>query len=60
MAQPTEKPRRRRKAARPEEIRRAALAELAEKGIGGSTLGGIAKRAGISRTTVYLYFETKQ
>ncbi len=54
------KPRQRRKEARPEEIRRAALEELAEKGIAGSTLGGIARRAGISRTTVYLYFETKQ
>ena len=60
MERSTKKIRRRRKDARPEEIRRAALEELAEKGIAGSTLGGIARRAGISRTTVYLYFETKQ
>ncbi|MEL6125527.1 MAG: TetR/AcrR family transcriptional regulator [Pseudomonadota bacterium] len=60
MTETTKTQRRRRKAERPEEIRRAALEEIAEKGIAGSTLGGIANRAGISRTTVYLYFETKQ
>lgn len=51
--------RRRRKDARPDEIIQAALEELTEKGISGSTLGGIAARAGISRTTIYLYFKTK-
>lgn len=60
MSEKPVKTRKRRKAARPHEIRRAALEELAEKGIAGSTLGGIARRAGIARTTVYLYFETKQ
>lgn len=60
MADPKKPTHRRRKHARPAEIRRAALEELAENGIAGSTLAGIAKRAGISRTTVYLYFDTKQ
>ncbi|MEX0369787.1 MAG: TetR/AcrR family transcriptional regulator [Tateyamaria sp.] len=52
--------RRRRKDARPDEIIAAAFLEFDEKGFGASTLGGIARRAGISRTTIYLYFETKQ
>ncbi len=60
MADPKKPTHRRRKHARPAEIRRAALEELAENGIAGSTLAGTAKRAGISRTTVYLYFDTKQ
>ncbi len=56
----TSRKRRRRKDARPEEIVRAAFQEMSEKGIARSTLGSIAARAGISRTTVYLYFPTKQ
>ena len=59
MSQPTRK-RQRRKEARPEEILDAALDELSDKGIGRSTLGGIAARAGISRTTIYLYYDSKQ
>lgn len=52
--------RRRRKDARPEEILSAALDEFADKGFGHSTLAGIAARAGISRTTIYLYYDTKE
>jgi len=52
--------RRRRKEARPNEIIKAAFDEFEEKGFARSTLAGIAKRAGISRTTIYLYFETKE
>ena len=52
--------RRRRKEARPSEIVEAAFAEFAERGFGNSTLAGIARRAGISRTTIYLYYETKE
>lgn len=54
------KQRRRRKDARPGEIITAAFAEFEEKGFGGATLGSIAARAGISRTTIYLYFDTKE
>ncbi len=53
-------PRKRRKDARPHEIVTAALAEFEERGFGQSTLASIARRAGISRTTIYLYFESKE
>mgnify|MGYP001799291104 CR=1 FL=1 len=36
------------------------MLEFEEKGFAGSSLGGIAKRAGISRTTIYLYYDTKE
>ncbi|WP_299628426.1 TetR/AcrR family transcriptional regulator [uncultured Tateyamaria sp.] len=52
--------RRRRKDARPSEIIAAAFGEFEDKGFGGTTLGSIAARAGISRTTIYLYFDTKE
>lgn len=54
------KPRRRRKDARPVEIVEAALGEFSDRGFADSTLAGIAKRAGISRTTIYLYYDTKE
>ena len=50
---------RRRPEARPDEILDAALAVFAEKGLGGARMADIADRAGISKGTVYLYFETK-
>ncbi len=56
----TGKTRRRRKEARPDEILRAALEEFDDKGFAHSTLAGIATRAGISRTTIYLYYDTKE
>lgn len=52
--------RRRRKAARPSEIVAAALSEFAEKGFAASRLEDVAARAGISKGTIYLYFETKE
>lgn len=57
---PSIQPRRRRKAARPDEIIQAAFREFEERGFSRSTLASIAKRAGISRTTIYLYFDTKE
>ncbi|MEM9797317.1 MAG: TetR/AcrR family transcriptional regulator [Pseudomonadota bacterium] len=51
--------RRRRKDARPGEILDAALAEFSERGFGASTLSGIARRAGVARPTIYLYFDDK-
>src|SRR5215468_2963213 len=51
---------RRRKEARPGEIVEAALAVFAEKGFAAAKLDDIARRAGISKATLYLYFETKE
>jgi AcrR family transcriptional regulator len=51
---------RRRKADRPGEIVRAALAVFAEKGFAAARLDEIAARAGVSKGGVYLYFETKE
>ena len=50
---------RRRKEARPGDIVAAALAVFAEKGFAGARIEEIARRAGVSKGTVYLYFETK-
>jgi AcrR family transcriptional regulator len=51
---------RRRKEARPGEIIGAALEVFAEKGFADAKLDDIARRAGISKGTLYLYFETKE
>jgi AcrR family transcriptional regulator len=51
--------RRRRKEDRPPEIVRAALAEFAEKGFAATKLDDVARRAGISKGTIYLYFADK-
>ncbi len=50
----------RRKAARPDEIITAALAEFAEKGFAASKLENIAKRAGVVKGTIYRYFPSKE
>jgi AcrR family transcriptional regulator len=49
----------RRKTARPGEIIAAALEVFAEKGFASARLDEIAKRAGVSKGALYLYFETK-
>ncbi|WP_337186022.1 TetR/AcrR family transcriptional regulator [Phenylobacterium sp.] len=51
---------RRRKADRPDEIVAAALEIFAEKGFAAARLDDIARRAGVSKGAVYLYFETKE
>ncbi|MCR5874676.1 TetR/AcrR family transcriptional regulator [Phenylobacterium sp. J426] len=51
---------RRRKAERPAEIVRAAMAVFAEKGFAAAKLDEIAARAGVSKGALYLYFETKE
>ena len=51
---------RRRKEARPAEIVDAALEVFAEKGFAAAKLDDIARRAGISKATLYLYFEAKE
>ncbi|ACL63085.1 TetR/AcrR family transcriptional regulator [Methylobacterium nodulans] len=52
--------RRRRKEARPAEITAAALSVFAEKGFAASRLEDVAERAGASKGTIYLYFDTKE
>jgi AcrR family transcriptional regulator len=51
---------RRRKDARPAEIVAAAFEVFAEKGFAGAKLDDIARRAGVSKGALYLYFETKE
>lgn len=51
---------RRRKAARPGEIVEAAMAVFAERGFAAAKLDNIARRAGVSKGALYLYFETKE
>jgi len=51
---------RRRKEARPGEILQAALTVFAEKGFAAAKLSEIARRAGVSKAALYLYFETKE
>lgn len=50
----------RRKDARPAELLDAALAEFFEKGFAAARLEDIAARAGVSKGTVYLYFDSKE
>jgi AcrR family transcriptional regulator len=50
----------RRKEARPDEIIEAARAVFVERGFGAAKVEEIAKRAGASKGTVYLYFPTKE
>jgi AcrR family transcriptional regulator len=50
----------RRKDARVPEILDAALACFAEKGFAGTRMDDVAARAGISKGTIYLYFESKE
>src|SRR5947209_6880887 len=50
----------RRKQARAPEILDAALACFSEKGFAATRMEDIARRAGISKGTIYLYFESKQ
>ncbi|NMG73921.1 TetR/AcrR family transcriptional regulator [Aromatoleum diolicum] len=52
--------RRRRKEARPQELTAAALALFVEKGFAATRLDEIAARAGVSKGTLYLYFDSKE
>ncbi|MFZ2868780.1 TetR/AcrR family transcriptional regulator [Zavarzinia sp.] len=38
----------------------AAMAEFLERGYSASTMAGVARRAGIAKGTIYLYFPTKE
>jgi AcrR family transcriptional regulator len=52
--------RRRRKAERPQEILEAAFAEFSRNGYAVTTLDKIAERAGVTKGTIYVYFENKE
>jgi AcrR family transcriptional regulator len=51
---------RRRKTARPAEILAAALASFAEHGFAATRLDDVAARAGVTKGTLYLYFDSKE
>ncbi|GAB1391912.1 TetR/AcrR family transcriptional regulator [Rhodocyclaceae bacterium] len=53
-------PRRRRKEARPAELTAAALEVFVEKGYAATRLEDVAARAGVSKGTLYLYFDSKE
>lgn len=57
IAQPTRK---RRKEARPAELIAAALSFFVEKGYAATRLEDVAASAGVSKGTLYLYFENKE
>jgi AcrR family transcriptional regulator len=58
--EPTPPKWRRRKKARPEELVEAALALFAEQGFAATRMRDVARRAGVSKGTVYLYFQGKE
>ena len=51
---------RRRSDARPSEILDAALSVFAEKGFAAARMDDIATRAGVTKGTIYLYFDSKE
>ena len=51
---------RRRKEARPAEITAAALDVFADHGFAAAKLDDIARRAGVAKGSIYLYFSTKE
>jgi AcrR family transcriptional regulator len=50
----------RRKDARPQELLAAALDLFVERGFASTRLEDVARRAGVSKGTLYLYFENKE
>ena len=52
--------RRRRKAERPGEILEAAFTEFSRNGYATTTLDQIAERAGVTKGTIYVYYESKE
>ena len=54
------RPRSRRKEARPSELTTAALDLFVEKGFAATRLDDVAARAGVSKGTLYLYFDSKE
>lgn len=60
MDSTTASTRQRRKEARPAELAAAALALFVEKGFAATRLDDVAARAGVSKGTLYLYFDSKE
>ncbi len=60
MSSPPVPPRKRRKEARPSELTAAALDLFVEKGFAATRLEDVAARAGVSKGTLYLYFDSKE
>ena len=61
MSSTATKPRwRRRKSARPEEILQAALDVFTDRGFAATKLEDVARRAGVTKGTIYLYYENKE
>ncbi len=56
----TQTPRKRRKEARPSELLAAAIEAFVEKGYAAARLEDVAARAGVSKGTLYLYYENKE
>lgn len=54
------RPRQRRKETRPQELLDAALALFIEKGFAGTRSEEVARRAGVSKGTLYLYYPSKE
>lgn len=54
------KVRTRRKAQRPGQILKAAFDPFAERGFAATRLDDVAERTGVTKGTIYLYFETKE
>ena len=52
--------RRRDPEGRPQQILEAAFVEFGERGLAGARLDDIAKRAGVAKGTIYLYFPNKE
>ena len=57
---PAQSPRRRRKETRPQELLDAALALFVEKGFAATRSEEVARRAGVSKGTLYLYYPSKE
>jgi AcrR family transcriptional regulator len=60
MTLPLDCTRRRAPDERPQQILDAALAVFGEQGLAGARLDDIARRAGIAKGTIYLYFPNKE
>jgi AcrR family transcriptional regulator len=60
MSEPRPQRWKRRKAARPQEILEAALGVFAQKGFARTRMEDIAQEAGVTKGTIYLYFENKE
>jgi len=60
VLEPRPELRRRRKAERPQEILQAAFDEFSRNGYATTTLEAIAERAGVTKGTIYVYFENKE